>query len=135
MKVYLKVLLIILFFNQNIFSQEKNEIANQDNTVSKKACLNEIFLTLLLKEKIKTIPIKNVKILENKKTFQSWLLLIKSANIGKVIVKEVRVNNTPTTYSTGLKSFILFINVFDFFREGYLEKKVEFLHQIGFHYY
>ena len=71
MKVYLKLLLTILFFNQNIFSQEKNEIANQDNTVSKKACLNEIFLTLLLKEKIKTIPIKNVKILENKKTFQS----------------------------------------------------------------
>ena len=56
-------------------------------------------------------------------------------NIGKIIAKEVRVNNTPTTYSTGLKSFILFINVFDFFREGYLEKKVEFLHQIGFHYY
>ena len=34
MKVYLKVLLIILFFNQNIFSQEKNEIANDPISIN-----------------------------------------------------------------------------------------------------
>tara|TARA_B100000579_G_scaffold250402_1_gene205913 strand:- start:338 stop:1465 length:1128 start_codon:yes stop_codon:yes gene_type:complete len=34
MKVYLKVLLTILFFNQNIFSQEKNEIANDPISIN-----------------------------------------------------------------------------------------------------
>tara|TARA_B100001179_G_C18356629_1_gene303140 strand:- start:132 stop:299 length:168 start_codon:yes stop_codon:yes gene_type:complete len=49
----------------------KKETAVQDSTVSKKACLNVIFLTGFLNEKINTIPIKKVKKLENKKTFQS----------------------------------------------------------------
>jgi len=34
MKVYLKVLLTILFFNRNIFSQEKNEIANDPISIN-----------------------------------------------------------------------------------------------------
>ena len=34
MKVYLKLLLTILFFNQNIFSQEKNEIANDPISIN-----------------------------------------------------------------------------------------------------
>ena len=34
MKVYLKVLLIILFFNRNTFSQEKNEIANDPISIN-----------------------------------------------------------------------------------------------------
>ena len=51
----------------------KKETAIQENTVSRKACLKVIFLTGFLNEKINTIPIKKVKKLENKKTFQSWL--------------------------------------------------------------
>ena len=77
--------------------EEKNATLNHDKTVSKKACLKDIFLVVSLKENNNTNPIKKVRILENKKTCQSSFFEKKSTAIGRLIAKAVRQRRIPIT--------------------------------------